>query len=165
MRSLPIRRTIRRLMASPSPAPPWRRFGPASACSNSLNSRSASSGAIPGPVSATVKTTTALSPTGRLDPGRQQDAAMVGEFHPVADEIDQHLAKPGRVDRNQRRHRRIDVGDDIDAAGMGARRQQFDDLLQQRREVGRLRPQVETLGLDPREIEHVVDQAEQRVAG
>ena len=90
--------------------------------------------------------------------------AGVGELDAVADQIDQHLAQPDRVDQHHRR-RRVDVGGDVDPLAMGAGSDQFDDVLDERFQPSRLGMQFEPTGLDAREIQHVVDQAEKRFAG
>ena len=69
VRSPPISRARRRLMASPSPVPPCWRVRLMSACSNSSKTAASRSAAIPGPVSSTRTKAHGPSPSTRASGG------------------------------------------------------------------------------------------------
>ena len=89
----------------------------------------------------------------------------IGEFHGVADEVDQHLAQPAGVTHHELGHVWTHVQDQLDAfVGRGFRKKLdrfFDDVA--RAEIDCL--QLYAPGLDTREIEDVVDDLEQCIAG
>ncbi len=121
---------------------------------------------MPGPVSETAKTIAASPRDCRLRPPRaQSDAARLRELHAVADKIDQHLPQARRIDHHRPRQVAADLDGDIDALGVGAAGKQLGDFLKQGLEVGRFGVEVEAPGLDLGEIEHVVDERQQRLAG
>ena len=64
----------------------------------------------------------------------------------------------GADDRGQRG---VDPADELDPAGVGLRRQHVARVLDQRAEVEVVRVEVEPPGLDLREVEHVVDDAQE----
>ncbi len=100
-----------------------------------------------------------------IGPGDNNDAAAFGEFDRVAGKIDQHLAKPRRVDHDGGRQGRIDLGGKVQPLGVGAAEQQLGDALQRRLQRRRPWREIEAAGLDAGEIEHVVDEAEHQLAG
>ena len=105
---------------------------------------------------------------GRLGAGRRrhrhvdQHAAAVGELDGVADQIEQQLAQATRVGRHDRRHVGRDVTADADAFGIGARRQQLDDVVGDLAHRDRLRLEFEAARLDLGIVEQILDQREQR---
>ena len=92
------------------------------------------------------------------------DAAAFGELDGVAGEVDQDLPHPVGVAQQAQGHVLGDVEGDLDTLVLGAGRQQLDHALGERRQVEGLGREIETAGLDPGEVEHAVDQAEQRLA-
>ena len=99
----------------------------------------------------------------RRGAGMQADAAALGELQRIAEQVEQHLAHARRVADQ----RVVGAGIDLDVE-----REPLDDrLLAERagdavdqageRERGLL--QLEAAGLDLREVEHVVDDAQQRL--
>ena len=90
--------------------------------------------------------------------------AGVGEFHRVADDVDEDLAKPARVSDHDVGYIGSLVQDELDALVHGRLREQLDRLLDHvsRAELHGL--QAHAAGLDPREVKDVVDDLEQRVA-
>jgi len=92
------------------------------------------------------------------------DAAALGELDRVAGEVDQDLPHPVGIAQHGGREVLGHVEGDLDALVLGAGRQQLDDPLGERRQVEGLGREVEAPGLDPREVEDPVDQAEQRLA-
>ena len=93
------------------------------------------------------------------------DAAGLGELDGIAGEIEQHLAEPRGVADDARGQPLVDVGGDLQALGLRARAEQLDDVLDQAVERERLRLEFELAGLDLGEIENLLDQRQQRVAG
>ena len=89
--------------------------------------------------------------------------AALGELDRVADQIEQHLAQPGRVPAQLAGEGRIDVGAEIQTAIAGARLQREKHLVDglAQGEVDGL--DAELARLDLREIEDVVDDAEQGI--
>ena len=117
-------------MASPSPAPSKCRAFEPSPCSKSSKIAARRSLGTPGPGVDHLEQQPPVA--RRLD--ADADAAAVGEFDGVAGEIGQHLAQP---QTRRRRTKRGDVGGDrggdFQALALRARRQQFDDALDERR--------------------------------
>ena len=62
------------------------------------------------------------------------DAAGLGELDGVAGEVEQHLAQPRGVADDALGQPLVDVGGDLEALGLRARRQQLDHVLDQRGE-------------------------------
>ena len=91
------------------------------------------------------------------------DFASIGELDGIADEIEQHLGEPAIVAAGGRQTRRhFDLERELLAA-----RQRLDramDALHQVRNGIIIKREHELPGLDLRQIEHVVDQAEQVLA-
>ena len=89
---------------------------------------------------------------------------MRGEFQRVVDQADQHLAQARGIADDELRA----IGPDIDAAGetllVGPRLQQRPYPLDQIVQVEGGLLELEPAGFEPREIEHVVEHAEQAAA-
>ena len=92
------------------------------------------------------------------------DAAFLGEFDGVADQIGQHLAEAHFVNADDARHIMADHGDDLDALGMGAGPQKLGDAIEQGADFDFVFIQGERTGFDLGEIQNVADQGEQRFA-
>ena len=92
-------------------------------------------------------------------------APALGELHCVVDEVPENLAKPDRITMDDRRHAACDVGGDFDALVVGTRAEQSDDLLELAPQLERPARQLEFSCLGLREVEHVVDQRDQRFGG
>ncbi len=103
----------------------------------------------------------------RRGAGRRRDrgAAAFGELHRIAGEIEQHLAQPRRIADHAAGQALVDRTRDLDALRLRARAEQLDDVLDQRAEREGPRLEVEPARLDLGEIENILDQREQRVAG
>jgi hypothetical protein len=88
--------------------------------------------------------------------------AALGELDRVADQVHQHLAHAHRVRAHLARHLVLDEAGQLEALALGLRRQQRRDVLHRfvQVEVGGL--ELELAGLRPREVEDVVDHAEQQ---
>ncbi|OEZ96019.1 hypothetical protein DUGA2_64000 [Duganella sp. HH101] len=95
----------------------------------------------------------------------QHHLAALGELDGVADQVEQHLLQPHRVARQLGRQGRVDVVDQLDALVVGAAADQHadaaEDVLQAEGRVF----EHQLAGLHPREVQHIVDQAQQRLRG
>ena len=157
--SPPIIWQKRRLIARPSPVPPYLRVVEASAWTKSWKSLPICSGVMPMPVSVTAIVThsrPASMPRLRADGHR----ALLGELVGVAREVEQRLPDPRLVGAH-----RAEVGGAIDHHLVAVlRRHRADGLhhvLDQRRDREGLDVEVHLAGLDLGQIEDVVDQREQ----
>src|SRR5476649_1606039 len=93
----------------------------------------------------------------------QGDVAALGELEGVADQVDQHLAQPGRIADDERRQPLAECEIETDAARGGLLFEQADHIFHRRRQrkIDVLDTQLARLDLG--EIEQVVDDAEQRL--
>ena len=98
------------------------------------------------------------------DPGgvaAQRDGALVGELDRVADEVDQHLAKSfGIADHAGGCRRRHDARE-LDALARRLRGEHVDDVGEELGQVERRAVELELAGLDLRDVEDVVDDAQE----
>jgi len=92
------------------------------------------------------------------------DAAAGGELEGVADQVDEDLAQAAAVELGDDRGRRGAQLEHV-AAGARERLQGLGDLARDLLGGEALAPEVELGGLDAREVEDVVDEAEQVLAG
>ena len=115
------------------------------------------------PVSATVKCSDASLPSESWTSTVDDDLAALGELDGVADQVDEHLAKPSRIAEDGRRHVRLDVTGQLEALLVRARRQQPDRLLHGLAQVERHPLERQLPRLDLREVENVVDERQQRL--
>ena len=99
----------------------------------------------------------------RHGPGVHPDAAALGELERVAEQIEQDLAHARRIADQHVVGTGIDLGIEREPLGGGLRLERAHDAVDQagQRERGGL--QLEAPGLDLREVEHVVDDAQQRL--
>ena len=150
---------IAREIARPRPAPPSERALRSPPWKNGSKTRSRSSGAIPGPESATsISIASSVAGTGA------DDDAAVGRrvADRVLDEVEQHpLDLLGVGLRGGEPRRELGVHDD--RAGLGVRAHRVDRLLDELVEHDALHRPVDVAGLQPRQLEEVVDQRAQRV--
>ena len=156
--SPPISRASWRESARPSPVPSFD-FRPVSVCTNGSKSWPSSSGAMPGPVSSTSNTRAVLRP-----PRAQRDAAALGELDRVAEQVDQDLPQLALVARHRAGQVGGQVGPQHEVPGLGAHADHLLEAAQERRQVERGFVEGDAPGLDLREREHVVDEAEQVLA-
>ena len=99
-------------------------------------------------------------PAGRLADPSRATPPWRGELEPVADQVDQHLAQPGRVALDHQRgacRASSSRSSSPRSAACGAISERTCSSTSRRREVDPL--QLELAGLDPREVEDVVDDA------
>src|SRR5262249_58798427 len=82
----------------------------------------------------------------------------------VADEIDNHLPQPAGVANQMIGNIRLDVAGDLQAFRVAAKRQGLDAIAEVLAQDERDILEVQFLRLDLREVEDVVDEAQERVA-
>src|SRR2546422_4757045 len=101
---------------------------------------------------------------GFLNAGRREAhrATLRRELDRVGDEIEQHLLELARV--GEELARAVDVGLELDVLLGHERLHGFDDLVDDLGDRYDLQPQLHLAGLDLREVEDIVDQAEQVLA-
>ena len=128
---------------SPSPAPPKREAIETLACENGRNSRLISASVRPMPLSETAKATPTLPLAPRSGVTCKRDAALLGEFHGIVDQVFQRRAQPDRIADHERRQlfgnldRRLQAlgrrpaGQRI--AGVAGQRAQIEEILPDRR--------------------------------
>ena len=120
---------------------------------------------MPIPVSRTAKWIAV--PIARVEPlgaHRDHDLAAFGELHRVVQQVDEDLPQPGDVADERPRRVRVQVVRDVEALLQRAGGHELERRLDALAEVERGAVQVEPAGLDLREVEDVVDDAEERVA-
>jgi len=95
----------------------------------------------------------------------QGDLADLGELDRIAQQVEQHLAQPRRIADQVVAHSVSDFIDQLQALLVGPGGDHLDHLLQMvtERKAGAL--QLQLRGLDLGQVENVVDQVEQIVAG
>ena len=123
-------------------------------------------GSMPTPVSTTSSRGLASSHPALAERRHaQRHLAAVGELHRIAAEVDEHLAQPDRIDANARQRLRRRIAQQRDALGRGARRKHFRRLLHQLDQVALDGIELQAARFDLREVEHVIDDREQRIGG
>ena len=95
---------------------------------------------------------------------RQPDPAPLGELDGVAAQVEQHLAQAARVAPDPRGHLVVHLALEVQALLVRHRRQQRPGLVRRHPQVERQALQLELARLDPREVQRVVHQVEQRLA-
>jgi hypothetical protein len=95
---------------------------------------------------------------------RQHDLAGVGELDRVRQEIEQDLAQARHVADDRGRNVAFEVVDEVQAFLDGARRDEVERGLDALAQVERLRLELHPVRLDLAEVEHVVDDRQQRIA-
>jgi len=89
--------------------------------------------------------------------------AALGELDRVADEVHEHLAQPARIAAQEARHFGRHGHDELGALGLRTLGEHVERALDGFRQIEIERLERQLAGLDLGEIEHVVDQGEQRV--
>ena len=154
-----IRVTSSRQIASPRPLPA-RRCGPSS-CSKRWNNRDWLASGMPGPVSITLNCTPL-----RVRFRTQRHAAALGELHRVVGQVEQDLLDPHRVADQPRRQVRRQLQRERNALGPApAPPISCATSSQQLARLERGRLQLQPAGLDPGQVERVVEQLQQHRAG
>ena len=151
-------------MARPSPVPSWRRVDEPSTCANFSNTFCSFSAGMPMPVSST-RTLSWTSAIDDLAADIDQHMALFGELHRIAEQIGDDLAEAAGVADDMGRQARIDAHDQFEVLFGDARRHQRRDVLDRFGKPEGRRVQRQLAGIDLGEIENVVDDGEQRVAG
>ncbi len=96
---------------------------------------------------------------------RQHDFAALGELDGVRQQVEQDLPQPRHVAAHRRRHVALEQVGEVELLLRGARADEVERRLDALAQIERLRLDVHAPGLDLREVEDVVDDGEQRVAG
>ena len=101
--------------------------------------------------------------------GRQQTQidrhlAALGELDRVRDQIAQHLAQPQRIGTHHRRQLITGLRDQLQPLFVRTWRQQLQRVVEQRMQAELGGDQLEPAGLDLGEVQHVVDDLQQRLA-
>ncbi len=94
-------------------------------------------------------------------PGADHDAAPVGKLDRVRHEIHQDLPDARRITPHLAWNVGVDRGHHLDPFGMGARRHEFNDLLDERRQIDGKTAQFKVAGFDLGEIEQIIDERKQ----
>ena len=94
----------------------------------------------------------------------QGHAAVLGEFHRIADQITQYLAQARRVGQYRRRHVWRDLGAERNSLDGRGRQKQLQDVLGDLAGVEGHGLQIEFAGLHLGKIEHIIDHVEQGLA-
>ena len=107
-----------------------------------------------------------LQPVGR-GTGRahiDRHIALRGELHRIAQQVEQQLAQAHLVAVAPQRHGGVDLAAQAQALGAGQRPRRLDGRLQAIHQVEVMRLQHQGAGLDARQVEHMLDQAQQVAA-
>ena len=115
------------------------------------------------PVSADAALQAHALARGRHDGHADRHAALVGELHGVAGEVQQHLAQAAAVGQHAGRHVGAAAALDLQPLLGRQRPQQADDVVHEGAHVGPLRHQIQLAGLDLRQVEDVVDDGQERL--
>ena len=142
--------------------PPYFLVVEASAWLNAWNSRPSCSSVMPMPVSETAKRTIGRSALEALR--HQGQPAVLGELAGVAQNVEQALLELGAVGAHAAEVVRRPDFERV-AVLLGQRNDERAHLFEQRHDLDVFEIDVHPAGLDLRQIENVVDQAEQMAAG
>ncbi len=96
--------------------------------------------------------------------GADDHLTPLGELERVAEQIGQDLPQAIRVAAEEARHARVERGGELEALAMGALGEELDDLLDRLPQIEVDHLELELAGFHLREVEHVVDDAEERRA-
>ncbi len=164
----PISSASLREIARPSPVPPKRRVVELSPCRNDSKSEAARSGEMPIPVSRTVTTRSTVRSGRDGSLGARADRnghfAGIGELHRVPDEVHDDLLHAGDVAEERDRNAVVHVERQLEAFLLGALREDVDRPFEARADLERSSLQAHPPRLDLREVEDVVDEAQERLA-
>ncbi len=92
------------------------------------------------------------------------DSALAGELDRVADQVGQDLLEPQRVAHQRQRRVAVDQADQFQLLGMGGGREDGQGVLQQVAQVERDAVEYQFAGFDLREVEDLIDDAQQVVS-
>ena len=147
-------------MARPRPVPPKRRVTDASAWENFWNSLPRCSGEIPSPVSRTMKRSTGSARLPCLGDLNRNMAAL-GEFNPVAGEVEQNLTEARWVTDPGASCAWLDQRRDLNPLFAGARREDGGDALDEVVNRKGKHLKLDRARLQFRDVEDVVENAEE----
>ncbi len=95
---------------------------------------------------------------------RNGDAALVRKLDGVAQQIQQHLPKPAAVGAHGRRQGAAQFGAQVQPLLAGVGQDQVDRILQKRLKVEGVWIQLDLSGVQPGEVQHVIDDRQQGLA-
>ena len=150
-------------MERPSPVPPKRRVVDESACANGWNSRARCSSRQADAGVGDRDGDLRVAVPERLRAGVQRDAPALGELDRVAEQVEQHLAHAGRIADQRVVRAGVDVHVEREALDDRLLAERAGDALDQAGQRERGLFQLQPAGLDLGEVEHVVDDAQQRL--
>ena len=150
-------------MESPRPVPPNRRLMEVSACVNGWKSFSIVEGSIPMPVSWTSNSRFARSVLGARARNPHVDLAALGELDRVGHEIEQDLFQASAVAEHRGRKAGVNEDRQVQALVLGLRGEQLGGPLDGIAQNEFVAVEFELASLDPRQVENVVDDGEQRL--
>ena len=93
------------------------------------------------------------------------DLAVLGELDRVGQQVEDDLAEPALVADDRPRQALVDRVDELEVLGRGGRCEHVEGALDARASANGLVVELDLAGLDLREVEDVVDDRQQRVAG
>ena len=102
-----------------------------------------------------------------IGPGatRSRHVAGRGELERIADQVEQHLAQPAGIDPDLPRGAGQQLAAELDLSRAGARLHLQAQPVEERGQIDVDRCQLELAGIDPAQVEHVVDDRQQRLGG
>ena len=106
---------------------------------------------------------TELPPLPLVQRESEENVALVGELRGIADQVHDDLAQPHRIAAREHRHVGIDVDHELDALHGRLQRGGGGGVVDHIAQVEVDLLQVQPVSLDLGEIQHVVDQREQRL--
>ena len=151
-------------MASPRPVPSWRRVEEPSTCANFSNTFCSFSAGMPMPVSST-RTLSWTDAVDGLAADIDQHMALLGELDGIAEQVGDDLPEAAGIADDEGGQTRIDANDQFEVLFGDARRNQRRHVLDRFGKPERRRIERQLAGIDLGEIEDVVDDGEQRIAG
>ena len=160
----PIRSTSVLEIARPSPVPPYRRVVDPSACVNASKTAALTIGRDADARVGDREVQHASDLGVRSARDAHSDAPVLGELDRVADEIRQHLPQPRPVADDAVGHAARDVAGEPSPFSCARSASGFSAFGQLIAQLKRRRIQPSSSRLDLREVEDVVDDAEQRLS-
>ena len=166
VRSPPIMRASWRLIARPRPVPPKRRVVDASACWKDSNRRARSFSAMPMPVSATSKRTSVAPPSSRPSHVTSTVTSPSGvNFTALDSRLVSTCASRPRSPRDRARDLVAEEDRQLQALAVRGRGDDVGGRLDDLAQVERALLQLQVAGLDLRDVQDVVDDRQQLLAG
>ena len=145
--------------------PPYLRVVDESACENDWNSRLMPSGDRPMPVSRTVNVSSACPSATGFEVTVSTTSPRSVNFTELDKQVEHDLAQAREVADDRRRNVAFEHVGGVEVLLDGARGDEVERRFDAFAQVERLRLDVHAAGFDLREVEDVVDDGQQRIAG